>query len=180
MTSAAEITEKVFAYNGEIRHKGRFLKAATADWVVFAGTATDRVFGVMNLEARLYTGAVESTLTFGTATINNSGTAYTATSTEIVIASGVITRVPPYYIETTSGELILVTSETAAGAAASTLTIRRGCLGTTASATGLANSNTIYIRQIVVFGAATTGYVYFDYTPLPTNTGAGLFSTDGT
>jgi hypothetical protein len=177
--TAAEITEKVFALNGEIRHKGRFIKVSTADWVVFAGTATDRVFGVMNLLARLYTGAMEDTLTFGTATINNGGTAYSATDTSIVIASGAITRVPPYYIQTTSGEILFVTSETAANNAASTLTVKRGCLGTTASATGLTNSSTIYIRQIVYFGAATSGVVEFEYTPMPTDPGTKLFYTDG-
>ena len=177
--TAAEITEKVYAENGWIKHTGRFLKAATADWVTFAGTATDHVLGVINCRGTLYTGADEATLTYGTAAINNSGTAYSATTTEIVIASGVITRVPPYYFQTTSGEIILVTAETAAGAAASTLTIKRGCLGTTASATGLAHTNTIYLKQIVIFGAATTGYVDFEYTPMPTTEDAGVFTTDG-
>jgi hypothetical protein len=177
--TAAEITEKVYALVGEIRHKGRFLKAATADWVVFAGTATDHVLGVMNCRGTLYTGADEATLTFGTAAINNTGTAYTATTTSIVIASGTITRVPPYYIQTTSGEIILVLAETAADNAASTLTVQRGCLGTTASATGLAHTNTVYLRQIVVFGAATTGYVDFEYTPMPQDPGTALFSTSG-
>ena len=175
--TAAEITEKAFAENGMIRQTGRFLKAATSDWVVFAGTATDHVAGVINCRGTLYTGADEATLSYGTAAINNSSTAYTATTTEIVIASGVITRVPPYYFQTTSGEIILVTSETAAGAAASTLTIKRGCLGTTASATGLAHTNTIYLRQILVFGAATTGYVDVEYSPMPMNTKAQLFAT---
>ena len=131
------------------------------------------------MEGHLYTGALETTLTYGTAAINNAGTAYTATSTTIVIASGAITRVPPYYIETTSGELIYVLSDSAADNAASTLTVQRGCLGTTASATGLANSNTVYIKNIVVFGQATTGYVTFEFTPMPRNTGAKLFATAG-
>ena len=177
--TAAEITEKVYAENGWIKHTGRFLKANTADWVVFAGTATDHVLGVINCRGTLYTGADEATLTYGTATINNSGTAYTATSTSIVIASGAITRVPPYYIQTTSGEIILVETETAADNAASTLTIKRGCLGTTASATGLANSNTVYIKQIVYFGAATSGYVDFEYTPMPNVPDTGVMTTSG-
>jgi len=177
--TAAEITEKVYAENGWIKHTGRFLKANTADWVVFAGTATDHVLGVINCRGTLYTGADEATLTYGTATINNSGTAYTATSTSIVIASGAITRVPPYYIQTTSGEIILVETETAANNAASTLTIKRGCLGTTASATGLAHSNTVYIKQIVYFGAATSGYVDFEYTPMPNVPDTGVMTTSG-
>ena len=172
--TAAEITEKVFNYNGEIPVVFRFVKANTADWVVFGGYP-----GVINCRGTLYTGADEATLTYGTAAINNSGTAYTATTTSIVIASGAITRVPPYYIQTTSGEIILVTSETAANNAASTLTVKRGCLGTTASATGVANSNTVYILNIVYFGAATSGVVTGKFTPLPTNPGALVFATDG-
>ena len=177
--TAAEITEKEYAENGWIKHTGRFLKAAQSDWVVFAGLATDHVLGVINCRGTLYTGADEATLTYGTAAINNSGTAYTATTTSIVIASGTITRVPPYYIQTTSGEIIMVLEETAADNAASTLTIKRGCLGTTASATGLAHSNTIYLKQIVIFGASTTGYVDFEYTPMPNMPDTGLFSTSG-
>lgn len=177
--TAAEITEKVYAENGWIKHTGRFLKAATADWVVFAGSATDHVLGVINCRGTLYTGADEGSLTYGTATINNSGTAYTATTTSIVIASGAITRVPPYYIQTTSGEIILVEADSAADNAAATLTIKRGCLGTTASATGLANSNTIYLKQIVYFSAATSGYVDFEYTPMPNVPDCGLMTTSG-
>lgn len=177
--TAAEITEKVYAENGWIKHTGRFLKAAQSDWVVFAGTSTDHVLGVINCRGTLYTGADESSLTYGTATINNTGTAYDATSTSIVIESGVITRVPPYYIQTTSGEILMVLEETAADNAASTLTVKRGCLGTTASATGLAHSNTVYLKQIVVFGANTSGYVDFEYTPMPPTPDCGLFTTSG-
>ena len=172
--AAAEITEKVFNYNGVIPVVGRFVKANTSDWIVLGGYP-----GVINLRGTLYTGADETTLTFGTAAINNGGTAYSATDTSIVIGSGTITRVPPYYIQTTSGEIILVLEDSAPTNAASTLTIKRGCLGTTASATGLVNTNTVYIRNIVVFGQATSGVVGFEFIPMPPNPNAKLYATDG-
>jgi hypothetical protein len=172
--AAAEITEKVFNYNGEIPVIFRFTKATTADWVVFGNYP-----GVLNCRGTLYTGADEATLSFGTAAINNSGTAYSATSTSIVIGTAAITRVPPYYIQTTSGEIILVLTDSAPTTSAGTLTVQRGCLGTTASLTGLAHTNTVYILNIVVFGAATTGVVTGRFTPMPTNPGAQLFATDG-
>ena len=115
----------------------------------------------------------------GTALIDNSGTAYTATSTSLVIKSGAITRKAPYYIQTTSGELILVLSDSAPGSAGATLKVVRGCLGTTASLTGLADGNTLYIRNMVVFGAATTGYVGFEFLPMPSDPGAKIYYTDG-
>lgn len=172
--TAAEITEKVFNYNGEIPVVFRFVKVSTGDWVVFGG-----VPGVINCRGTLYTGADEATLTYGTAAINNSGTAYSATDTSIVIGTAAITRVPPYYIQTTSGEIILVVADSAPTTNAGTLTVKRGCLGTTASATGLAHTNTVYILNIVYFGAATSGVVTGKFTPLPTNTKALIFYTDG-
>jgi hypothetical protein len=172
--TAAEITEKTFNYNGEIPVLFRFVKVSTGDWVVFGDQQ-----GVMNCRGTLYTGADEATLTYGTAAINNSGTAYTAASTSIVIGTAAITRTPPYYIQTTSGEIILVLSDSAPTTNAGTLTVQRGCLGTTASATGLAHTNTVYILNIVYFGAATSGVVTGKYTPMPRNPGAKIFYTDG-
>ena len=174
MTAAASIAKTVFNYNGNIPVIYSFTKVSTSDWVVF-GDYT----GVIDCRGTLYTGADEATLTYGTAAVDNSGTAYTATTTSIVIKSGVITRVPPYYILTTSGEIMMVLSETAAGVAASTLTVKRGCLGTTASATGVANSNTLYIMNIIVFGAATSGGITGHFLPMPEQPDASLFGTTG-
>jgi len=167
---ASEITPKVWNYQHEVPVKGRFLKAATSDWIVLPYP------GAANIRGNLYTGAQETTLTFGTAAINNSGTAYTATDTSIVVTTGKITRQVPYYIQTTSGEIIMVVSESAVGSADSTLKVIRGCLGTTASLTGVAHTNTVYIKNIVVFGQATTGYVDFEFNPLPMEPKAKLFA----
>ena len=172
--TAASIAKTVFNYNGNIPVIYSFTKASTADWVVFGDYP-----GVIDCRGTLYTGADEATLTYGTAAIDNSSTAYTATTTAIVIKSGVITRVPPYYILTTAGEIMMVMSETAAGSAGSTLTVKRGCLGTTASATGVANNNTVYIMNIIVFGAATSGVITGHFLPMPEQADASLFGTTG-
>jgi hypothetical protein len=168
--AAAEITPKYFNRQGAIRVSGRFTKATTADWIVLPYP------GVGGLTAHLYTGAEEATLTFGTAVVNNVGTAYTANTTEIVVDAGVITRQLPYYVQTgVGGEIMLVTNETAKGAAASTLTVIRGCLGTTPAAANVANDVVLYIKNMIIFGAATTGIVDFEFTPMPAEPKARLF-----
>lgn len=159
--AAAEITPKYWNDVHAFPVKGRFTQAAASDWIVLPYP------GAKNIKATTYEGTEETSFTYGTAAINNSGTAYTATTTSIVVGTGKITRQVPYYIQTTSGELIYVYSETAAGNAASTLSVIRGCLGTTASATGLAHTNTVYIQNIIIFGTATVGVVDFEFTPLP-------------
>ena len=171
---SAEIVEKVWNENGEIPVIGRFLKVSTSDWIVFGDYP-----GVINYRATLYTGADDNTLTFGTALIDISGSTYGATDTTIVIKSGKLTRKPPYYVQTSSGEIIYVITDSAPTATGSTLTVLRGCLGTTASATGVSDGDTLYIRNIVVHGKATSGYVGFVFTPMPSNPKAPIFYTSG-
>lgn len=107
MTAASNEAKTVFNYVGDIPVIFSFTKAATSDWTVFGDYP-----GVLNCRGTLYTGADEASLTYGTAAINNGGTAYTATSTSIVVQTATITRVPPYYVQTTSGEIMMVLSET--------------------------------------------------------------------
>jgi hypothetical protein len=167
--AAAEITPKYFHMQGADPVVGRFVKATQADWIVLPYP------GVFNLRGTLYTGADEATLTFGTITVNNKGVAYTATDTSIVGDAATITRQTPYYVQTSSGEIMLVTTDATPGTSTATLSVIRGCLGTTASLTGLADDNTLYIRNIIVFGAATTGVVGFEFTPMPREPKANLF-----
>lgn len=169
--AAAEITPKYFNKQGSVLVVGRFLKATTADWIVLPYP------GVQNIVAHLYTGAEEGTLTFGSAVVNNKGTAYTATTSSIVVDAGTLTRQTPYYVQAgaTGGEIMLVTNETAKDNAASTLTVIRGCLGTTAAAASVADDVVLYIKNIVVFGAATTGYVDFSFFPMPAEPKAKLY-----
>ncbi len=158
---ASEITPKYYNKQTNIPVVGRFEKAATADWIVLPYP------GVTNIRMTLYTGADDGTLTFGTAAIANAGTAYTATDNTLVIGTAAITRQVPYYLQTSSGELIYVYQDSAPGTNTATIKVIRGCLGTTASATGVANTNTMYIKNLVISGAATTGFVDFEFIPMP-------------
>jgi hypothetical protein len=167
--AAAEITPKYFNMQGSIPVVGRFVKAAQSDWIVLPYP------GVFNIRGTLYTGADDASLTYGTIVVNNKGTAYSATSTSIVGDAAVITRQTPYYIQTTSGEIILVVTDATPGTSVATLTVIRGCLGTTASATGLADDNTVYIKNMVVFGANSTGVVDFIFNPMPHEPKARLY-----
>jgi hypothetical protein len=161
--AAAEITPKVYNKQGSVPVVGRFLKATTADWIVLPYP------GAHNIQGSLYTGADEDTLTNGTAVVNNKGSAYTAATTQIVVDAGIITRQAPYYVQAgaiAGGEIMLVVSETAADNAASTLTVIRGCLGTTPAAASVADDVVLYIKNIIVWGKATTGYVDFSFIPM--------------
>ena len=171
--AAANIAKTVFNYNGIIPVVFSLTKVTQADWSVFGDYP-----GVMCLCANMYTGALVGTLSYGVATIL-SGSSYTATTTTIQVTSATITRVAPYYILTTSGEIMMVLSETAAGNAASTLTVKRGCLGTTASATGVVSTNTVYIMNIVFWGDTTTGFLTGTFLPMPEQPDVGLFATTG-
>jgi len=160
--AAAEITPKYHNKQTAIPVIGRFLKAAQSDWIVLPYP------GVIKFLATWYTGAAETTISFGTATISNAGTAYTATTKSIVLSSAKITRKPPFYIQTTSGELIYVYVDSDVTSATPTWELIRGCMGTTASATGLANGNTVYIKNMVILGqSTTTQYADFSFYPMP-------------
>jgi hypothetical protein len=170
--AAAEITPTYANMQGSVPVIGRFTKVTQADWVVVPYP------GISGLEARLAAGTPETIAgtTWGTAAVNNKGTAYTAATIDIVIDAGVITRQTPYYVQTAvGGELMLVVNETAVGNAASTLTVVRGCLGTTAAAANVADDVALYIRNMVVFGSATTGIIEFHFFPLPMEPKALLF-----
>jgi len=160
---ASEITPKYWNYQHGIPVKGRFVKAATADWIVLPYP------GAVNIRGNLYTGAQETTLTYGTMVVNNKGTAYSATDTAIVADAATSSRQVPYYVQAgaTGGEIMMVVTDATPTTSTGTLTVIRGCLGTTAAAASLVDDVVLYIKNIVVFGQATTGVVDFEFTPLP-------------
>jgi hypothetical protein len=159
--TAAEITPKYYNKQTNIPVVGRLTKVAQSDWIVLPYP------GVSNFRANNYAGGSETTLTYGTAAISNAGTAYTALTKQLVLTTAKITRKPPYYLQTTSGELIFVYIDSDTTSAAPTVECIRGCLGTTASATGIANGNTVYIKNIVILGQSSTGITDFSFTPMP-------------
>ena len=130
--------------------------------------------GVINPVIQNYIGTV-GTFTYGTCKIYNASTAYSASTTSIFVTDVPVniytsdTYVVPFYIETTSGEIIQVEANTPTTATSATWTIRRGCFGTTASATGLALSNTVYIKNILKLTDAGTGRTFITYNPMPSD-----------
>lgn len=141
---------------------------AGGDWVVFDGYK-----GVIPLAGMAVSVATsgEEVFTYGTATINNGGTAYGATDTSIVCSSCSITRTgSAFYLLSQSGEILEVLSDATPTTSTGTFTVRRGCLGTTASGTGLANTNKLAILNIVFLGEALIGSHLFVVLPMPNDT----------
>ena len=136
------------------------LKNAQSDWISFAGLkGVSPLFGMTITIAA----AVGESFSYGSMVI--SGT-YTAASTSISVITAQITRLPPYYVATAGGEIMEVTADSAPGAATSTLTVRRGVLGTTATVTGIANTNVVRIMNMVVLGSATLGPTFIRALPM--------------
>lgn len=165
MTSATDITGTLY----KSRTQGlqpinlKVTKLYQADWLTIAG-----VRGIWPPVGNVITAAANyaETFTYGAATINNSGTAYTATDTSIVIGTAGTGRKVPYYLESSSGEIMEVTADSAPTTNAGTLTVRRGVLGTTASATGLAHTNVLAILNQIVLGTSNIGPLLIRATPM--------------
>jgi len=149
----------------------RAVKAAQNDVVVFPYP------GVTILQATLATGAVEAA-TRPVLVVNNTATAYDAATTTIAYDGATASTRPAsgYYAMTSSGEILYVEADSGAAAASGNLTVRRGCLGTTPSAIGIADDNTLYVLCSVTLSTAdTTGIVNVTYLPLPEDPGAVIY-----
>jgi hypothetical protein len=137
--------------------------------------------GVLVLNAQVFTIAnnattnVTETITYGVGKVNNTGTAYTATSTSIVYDGAAATRIAPYFIMTASGEIIKVIADSGKATTGGTMTVQRGCYGTTASATGLADNDPIYFMNQLLLGSTSVGLVTMLIFPLPQDAGVPLF-----
>lgn len=145
-------------------------RATQSDWIVIDGEK-----GVIPLQGIGQSIAVSlaDTFTWGTATITPTAT---ATDTSMAVTLGTITRIPPYYVLTAGGEIMEVTSETAANNANSTWTVRRGCLGTTATTVGVAATNLVAVMNIVFLGANNVGPDMIVVLPLPKDAGVRMFA----
>jgi len=139
------------------------------DWIVLPCK------GAFAVSARLLTGA-GATVTRGTVVVNNKGTAYSATSMSIAYDGGTLSRSSDsFYLKSTSGEIIEVKDSAPTGASGTLTVIKRGCFGTTASATGIADDNTLYVLNNIKLGDNQTGPVEVLYYELPFDTGVQLF-----
>lgn len=142
-----------------------FRKVNAGDWVVFDCR------GVTPLSAYTFTSSTEGYVNrpdvalYGYATINQVGT--TSKSTSIKVTAATVIRRVPFYAFTGGNEILEVIQETSNTAATSTWTVRRGCLGTTATATGLGNEEAVSILNILYFTTDTTGYESMLILPLP-------------
>jgi len=171
----ASVTLKQFPLMGSFIYAARAKPAAQDDYsiVTIEGTAAK---GVMIESARLETGAAASIL-YGTVVVNNGGTAYTASTTSIAYDGASLNRsATSFYVQTTSGEILEVT-DSAPTAASGTLTVlKRGCLGTTASATGLANDAVLYVLNVLQFHDNQTDPITLILRQYPAENNAKLFA----
>jgi hypothetical protein len=148
-------------------------KTAQSDWVNL------NYPGVIVLNGAVFTSVADTvtnaleTITYGS--VKSTAAYATVTTTSIVVDSGSITRLLPYYIfNGTTGEMMLVTADSAPGSAGATLTVKRGCLGTTATA--IADNAPLYVMNQIFLGNASVGKVMLVVLPLPRNPGAKLFA----
>lgn len=104
---------------------------------------------------------------------------YTAASTSITYDSATCKdRVVPYYVMTNAGEVMEVTADDGAHTVAGTLTVRRGCLGTTAAAGGAATGGVQDNAPLTVlnsFVGATAGFALIYGLELPNDPNTKLF-----
>jgi len=148
-----------------------FVKAATSDWITldnYKGVLITSVHGFS-----IATNLRDHVPTYGVATITPT---CTTTTTSIAVTVGTVTRVAPFYAITASGEIIEVVEDSAPTNAASTWTVRRGCLGTTASATGLAATNVVSILNMIILPANCLGITVITGVPLPNEPKAAFFA----
>jgi hypothetical protein len=169
---AAELTEVSYNAQPVIPVMIRVTRAASGDWIVLSGLKG--VIPIGSMGTSVVTSLQEIAFTYGVATVTPTCTATTA---EFAVGTSTITRVPPYYVATAGGEILEVISETAADNATSTWTVRRGCLGTTASATGLAATNVVSILNILFLGGNNVGNDMIVALPLSYDPGSSGFGT---
>jgi hypothetical protein len=143
----------------------------SGDWIVLTAP------GIVAPSLTGDTGAALA-CTYGTLNTHNKGTAYTATTTSIVYneaSPGSTTRLPgAYYImHATTGEIMWVVNDSGYTADTGTLTVVRGCLGTTA---GLcADDAVLNVLNVIVTGADIDGRAFVRGVILPSNYKAPMF-----
>ncbi len=144
--------------------------ASTADWIILDDP------GIVVLACDLCTGA-HQTNTWNTLTVKNTGTAYDADDVSIVYdgATASTRRSTNFYVSNDkTTEIMYVTLDSGYTSTTGTLTVVRGCLGTTAHADGVANDATLYILNSVVLAGAT-GPCILTYLGMPEQPKANFF-----
>jgi hypothetical protein len=143
-------------------------KTAQLDGVYFKNSA-----GVIPLQAIITSNATSGATTNGVISynsllVNNGSTAYTATSTQIVVDSwsGTTRSSGNYYVfHPATGEFMYVVKDSAPTAGGGTLSVIRGCLGTTAST--MANDTYLIVMNSLILPAAGAGAAFIFYMDMP-------------
>jgi hypothetical protein len=169
---AAEIVEYQFNVMHLVPLMVKAMRAAAGDWIVLSGFKG--VIPLAGIGQSIAASLSETVPTWGVATVTPT---CTTSTTEFAVTSATITRKPPFYVATAGGEILEVISETAADNANSTWTVRRGCLGTTASATGLAATNVVGIMNIIFMAGNNVGPNFQIFYPLPNDPGVKMYYT---
>ena len=115
-----------------------------------------------------------STTDYGVMYSTAVGTAIQTTlAVDNALADATRPRLPPYYIKMPTGEIAEVTGETTPAGATSTITMRRGVLGTTAGV--IADNDRFSIMNQIVFANGTAvGHMCFMTFEMPNDAGTKL------
>jgi hypothetical protein len=151
-------------------------KAAQNDYFSFA-----KYPGVFVIAANVLT-SIADTVTnvfespqYGTMKAN--GAVAATTTTSVVFDNASATRIVPYYVlNATTGEIMYVTADSGTTTTSGTLTVRRGVLGTTATA--IADNAPLYVLNQIVLSTSTVGQVLLQVMPLPMDPGTPLFKAE--
>lgn len=171
--AAISIVPKVFPLQGITPHFIKVTTLTTGDWINVPNCRG--VFGgLFSLASSTANEAPDApTWQYGVAL---STAAYaTVTTTTIAVdgagaGAGVLARQLPFFAKCKSGEIIEVTAESDSAAAASTWTIRRGCLGTTPAA--IADNDYFNILNQLVFASTRVGTLTGIVFPMPEDAGS--------
>jgi hypothetical protein len=170
--AASKTTFSKFPLNAFSENVYSFVSDDSGDWVVLnePGIIAPLLVGD--------TGAV-MTQTYATLNVHNKGTAYTATTTEIVYneaSPASTTRLTGgFYVQhATTGEIMWVFNDSGYTADTGTLTVYRGALGTTA---GLcADDAVLNVLNVIVTGTDIDGRGTLRGITLPTEYRAKMFT----
>jgi len=172
----SEVTEKKFQRMPGIDVIAKVNQAEQYDWMILS-----EYKGVSLLSARLIAGGAANVVR-GQLAVNNTGDAYSATSSSIVYdCEGLTayTAIPRptgnFYIQTISGEIIEVYDSSSTTSTGTLTVVKRGCFGTTPSAIGVANNNALYVLNTFLLGDNQAIPIEMLIKPLPNDPEVNLF-----
>jgi len=171
MAYAEVTTYGTGAYVPPIVRIARFTKTAQLDGAYFKNeTGVIPVTQIVTSNATQGATSASNNWSYHSALVNNGSTAYTATSTQIVIDSysGTTRASGNYFIyNPTTGEYMFVVKDSAPTAGGATLDVIRGCLGTSASTA--ANDTYLIVMNALYLPTTFVGVTQLFYIPMPSD-----------